>query len=113
MINYLGNVSGYSIIGFIGWLLHIWQHAFCWEQELTDCQETMDVHMRMMECCQPVSPEERDYLYIGVCSNSSYFWRYAKRDSYLSYPDSSCYDDRFLDDCAKVSWGELRKGLIL
>ena len=98
MINYLGNVSGYSIIGFIG-------VAFAY---LATCILLGTGINRLPR------DHGRAYAHDGVLSAGKPRGAGDMRRETVIYLilTVAAMMTGFLDDCAKVSWGELRKGLL-
>lgn len=69
--------------------------------------------MRMMECCQPGKPRGAGFIFILVFVVTAVIFGDMRRETviYLILTVAAMMTG-FLDDCAKVSWGELRKGLL-
>ena len=113
MINYLGNVSGYSIIGFIG-------VAFAYLATCillgTGINRLPRDHGRAYAHDGVLSagkPRGAGFIFILVFVVTAVIFGDMRRETviYLILTVAAMMTG-FLDDCAKVSWGELRKGLL-
>ena len=113
MINYLGNVSEYSIIGFIG-------VAFAYLATCillgTGINRLPRDHGRAYAHDGVLSagkPRGAGFIFILVFVVTAVIFGDMRRDTviYLILTVAAMMTG-FLDDCAKVSWGELRKGLL-
>ena len=113
MINYLGNVSGYSIIGFIG-------EAFAYLATCillgTGINRLPRDHGRAYAHDGVLSagkPRGAGFIFILVFVVTAVIFGDMRRETviYLILTVAAMMTG-FLDDCAKVSWGELRKGLL-
>ena len=113
MINYLGNVSGYSIIGVIG-------VAFAYLATCillgTGINRLPRDHGRAYAHDGVLSagkPRGAGFIFILVFVVTAVIFGDMRRETviYLILTVAAMMTG-FLDDCAKVSWGELRKGLL-
>ena len=113
MINYLGNVSGYSIIGFI-------RVAFAYLATCillgTGINRLPRDHGRAYAHDGVLSagkPRGAGFIFILVFVVTAVIFGDMRRETviYLILTVAAMMTG-FLDDCAKVSWGELRKGLL-
>ncbi|MCI5611381.1 MAG: phospho-N-acetylmuramoyl-pentapeptide-transferase [Roseburia sp.] len=113
MINYLGNVSEYSIIGFIG-------VAFAYLATCillgTGINRLPRDHGRAYAHDGVLSagkPRGAGFIFILVFVVTAVIFGDMRRETviYLILTVAAMMTG-FLDDCAKVSWGELRKGLL-
>ncbi len=113
MINYLGNVSGCSIIGFIG-------VAFAYLATCillgTGINRLPRDHGRAYAHDGVLSagkPRGAGFIFILVFVVTAVIFGDMRRETviYLILTVAAMMTG-FLDDCAKVSWGELRKGLL-
>lgn len=113
MINYLRNVSGYSIIGFIG-------VAFAYLATCillgTGINRLPRDHGRAYAHDGVLSagkPRGAGFIFILVFVVTAVIFGDMRRETviYLILTVAAMMTG-FLDDCAKVSWGELRKGLL-
>ena len=113
MINYLGNVSAYSVIGFIG-------VAFAYLLTCillgTGINRLPRDHGRAYAHDGVLSagkPRGAGFIFILVFVATAIIFGDLQRETviYLILTVAAMMTG-FLDDCAKVSWGELRKGLL-
>ena len=113
MINYLGNVSAYSVIGFIG-------VAFAYLLTCillgTGINRLPRDHGRAYAHDGVLSagkPRGAGFIFILVFVTTAIIFGDLQRETviYLILTVAAMMTG-FLDDCAKVSWGELRKGLL-
>ncbi len=113
MINYLGNVSAYSVIGFIG-------VAFAYLLTCillgTGINRLPRDHGRAYAHDGVLSagkPRGAGFIFILVFVAAAIIFGDLQRETviYLILTVAAMMTG-FLDDCAKVSWGELRKGLL-
>ncbi len=113
MINYLGNVSAYSVIGFIG-------VAFAYLLTCillgTGINRLPRDHGRAYAHDGVLSagkPRGAGFIFILVFVATATIFGDLQRETviYLILTVAAMMTG-FLDDCAKVSWGELRKGLL-
>lgn len=113
MINYLGNVSAYSVVGFIG-------VAFAYLATCillgTGIERLPRDHGRAYAHDGVLSagkPRGAGFIFILVFVLTAVIFGDMKRETviYLILTVAAMMTG-FLDDCAKVSWGELRKGLL-
>lgn len=113
MINYLGNVSAYSVIGFIG-------VAFAYLLTCillgTGINRLPRDHGRVYAHDGVLSagkPRGAGFIFILVFVATAIIFGDLQRETviYLILTVAAMMTG-FLDDCAKVSWGELRKGLL-
>ena len=113
MINYLGNVSAYSVIGFIGVAF-----AYLLTSILlgTGINRLPRDHGRAYAHDGVLSagkPRGAGFIFILVFVATAIIFVDLQRETviYLILTVAAMMTG-FLDDCAKVSWGELRKGLL-
>lgn len=113
MINYLGNVSAYSVIGFIG-------VAFAYLLTCillgTGINRLPRDHGRAYAHDGVLSagkPRGAGFIFILVFVATAIIFGDLQRETVIYFILTvAAMMTGFLDDCAKVSWGELRKGLL-
>lgn len=113
MINFLGNVSGYSIVGFIG---VVFAYLVTCLLLGTGINRLPRDHGRAYAHDGVLSagkPRGAGFIFILVFVAAALIFGNLRREIiiYLILTVAAMMTG-FLDDCAKVSWGELRKGLL-
>lgn len=113
MINYLGNVSGYSIIGFIGVVFAYLATCILLGTGINRLPRDHGRAYAHDGVLSAGKPRGAGFIFILVFVVTAVIFGDMRRETviYLILTVAAMMTG-FLDDCAKVSWGELRKGLL-
>lgn len=113
MINYLGNVSMYSIVGFIGVVFAYLATCFLLGTGINRLPRDHGRAYAHDGVLSAGKPRGAGFIFILVFVAAAIIFGNLQREIviYLILTVAAMMTG-FLDDCAKVSWGELRKGLL-